>query len=96
VAAPDPPGGVSVLSLLRGPDSMWGSRAPSCLALSAFFSGSRGDTGPASSGKRVRCRWSGEMEPDPRGPAALYGIATDNYTSLDMARGGTPVLRYRQ
>ena len=70
MAAPDPPGGVSVLSLLRGPDSMWGSGAPSCLALGAFFSGSRGDTGPASSGKRVRCRWSGEMEPDPRGPAA--------------------------
>ena len=28
VAAPDPPGGVSVFSLLRGPDSMWGSRTP--------------------------------------------------------------------
>ena len=27
-AAPDPPGGVSVLSLLRGPDSMWGSGTP--------------------------------------------------------------------
>ena len=28
VAAPDPPGGVSVFSLLRGPDSMWGSGTP--------------------------------------------------------------------
>jgi len=28
VAAPDPPGGMSVLSLLRGPDSMWGSGTP--------------------------------------------------------------------
>ena len=64
VAAPDPPGGVSVFSLLRGPGP------PSRLALSDFFSGTRGDTGPAPSGKRVRCRWSGEMEPDPRGPAA--------------------------
>ena len=68
VAAPDPPGGVSVFSLLRGPDSMWGPGP--YLALSAFFFGTRGDTGPAPSGKRVRCRWSGEMEPDPRGPAA--------------------------
>ena len=70
MAAPDPLGGVSVFSLLRGPDSMWGSGAPSRLALSAFFPGTRGDTGPAPSGERVRCRWSNEMEPDPRGPAA--------------------------
>jgi len=76
VAVPDPPGGVSVFSLLRGPDSMWGSGTPwgvwgpSRMALSAFFSGTRGDTGPVPSGKRVRCRWSDEMEPDPRGPAA--------------------------
>ena len=69
---------------------------PGRFALRAFFTGTRGDTGPALRGKRVRCRWSGEMEPDPKGPAALYGVVTDNYTSLDMARGGTPVLRYRQ
>ena len=41
-----------------------------CFALRAFFTGTRGDTGPAPRGKRIRCRWSGEIEPDPRGPAA--------------------------
>ena len=76
-------------------DPVGGPGPPAVLVLSAFFSRTRGDTGPVPSGKRVRCRWSGEMEPDPWGPAALYGVATDNYTSLDMARGGTPVLRYR-
>jgi len=44
-----------------GPPAAW---------LSAPFSGTRGDTGPVPSGKRVRECWSGEMEPDPRGPAA--------------------------
>ena len=38
--------------------------------LSAPFFGTRGDTVPAPSGKRVRDCWSGEMEPDPWGPAA--------------------------
>ena len=76
-------------------DPVGGPEPPAVLVLSAFFSRTRGDTGPVPSGKRVRCRWSGEMEPDPRGPAALYGVVTDNYMSLDMARGGTPILRYR-
>jgi len=38
--------------------------------LSALFSGTRGDTGPVPSEKRVRDCWSGEVEPDPKGPAA--------------------------
>jgi len=76
-------------------DPVGGPGPPAVLVLSASFSRTRGDTGPVPSGKRVRCRWSGEMEPDPWGPAALYAVVTDNYTSLDMARGGTPVLRYR-
>ena len=77
-------------------DPVGGPGPPAVFVLNPFFSRTHGDTGPVPSGKRVRCRWSGEMEPDPRGPAALYGVVTDNYTSLDMARGGTPVLRYRQ
>jgi len=44
-----------------GPPAAW---------LNAPFSGTCGDTGPVSSGKRVRECWSGEMEPDPRGPTA--------------------------
>ena len=52
-------------------DPMGGPGPPAVLALSAFFSGTRGDTGPVPSGKRVRGhRWPGEVEPDPRGPAA--------------------------
>ena len=51
-------------------DPVGGPGPPSRLALSAFFPGTRGNTGPAPSGERVRCRWSDEMEPDPRGPAA--------------------------
>ena len=76
MAAPDPLGGVSVFSLLRGPDSMWGSgtpwgvRGPQPFGPERFLPQARGDTGPAPSGERVRCRWSDEMEPDPRGPAA--------------------------
>ena len=71
-----PLGGVSVPSPLRDPDSIWGSgtpwevRGPRLFWLSAPLSGTRGDTGPVPSGKRVRDCWSGEMEPDPRGPAA--------------------------
>ena len=64
VAAPDHSGGVPVSSPLRGPGP------PGRFALRASFPGTRGDTGPAPSGKRVRCRWSGKMEPEPRGPAA--------------------------
>ena len=70
VAALDtlPPGGVSVLSLLRGPDGIWGSgtpwevRGPRLIWLSTSFFGTRGDTGPAPERKRVRdrcpVRWS--------------------------------------
>ena len=69
------PGGVSVPSPLRGPDSTWGSgtpwevRGPRLFWLSSPFSGTRGVTGPFPSKGRVRDRWPGEMEPDPRGPA---------------------------
>ena len=51
-AAPDPPGGVSVPSLLRVPNSIWGFgtpwevRGPRLFLLSVPFSGTRGDTGP--------------------------------------------------
>jgi len=48
-----------------------GGPGPLAVWLSAPFSGTRGDTGPAPSGKRVRDCWSSEMEPDPRGPAQL-------------------------
>jgi len=53
-----------------GPGPRGRSGAPGRFALKATFPGTRGDTGPALSGKRVRRRWSGEMEPEPRGPAA--------------------------
>ena len=62
VAAPDLPGGVSVPSPLRGPDSIWGSgtpcgvRGPRLFWLIAPFSGTRGVTRPFSSKGRVRGR----------------------------------------
>ena len=85
VAAPDPPrplGGVSVPSLLRGPDSIWGPEPAGVrdslggpgaqpFWLRATSSGLRGITGPSPSGERVRgpsCRESRAQ--DHRGPAA--------------------------
>ena len=62
VEAPDPPGGVSVPSPLRGPDSIWGSgtpwgvRSPRLFWLSAPFSGTCGVTEPFPSKGRVRGR----------------------------------------
>ena len=55
-----PPGGVSVPSQLRGPDSIWGSgtpwevQGPRLFWVSAPFSGTRGVTGPFPSKGRVR------------------------------------------
>ena len=51
-------------------DPVGGPGPPAVLVLSAFFSRTRGDTGPVPSGEWVRGYWSGEMELDPRDPAA--------------------------
>ena len=76
VAAPDPPGGVPVFSPLRGPDSMWGSGTPRgvrglrpfCPERFLLWDTWRHRTCPKREAGSVR--WSGEMEPEPRGPAA--------------------------
>ena len=70
------PGGVSVPSPLRGPDSIWGSGTPWEVRGPELFLAERSllrDTWchrTLPSKGRVRDRRSGEIEPDPRGPAA--------------------------
>ena len=77
-AAPDPPGGVSVPSLPRGPDSIRGpeprgrSGPLACFGRVLPSPGHVVTPGPSPSGMRVRDRWSGEMESDPRGPVAQF------------------------
>ena len=76
VAAPDPPSEVSVPFPLRGPDVSGGPGLRRWSGVSGCFGRALPSPGHAASpdlfpsGKRVRDRWSGEMEPDPRGPAA--------------------------
>ena len=72
-----PPGGVSVPSPLRGPDSIYGgsgprgrSGAPSRFGLALTSPGHVATPDPSLSGKRVWDHWSDEVELDPRGPAA--------------------------
>ena len=48
-----------------GPGPTYGGPSPRSQVLSISTSGTRGDTGPSPSGKRIWDRWSGEMESDP-------------------------------
>jgi len=98
-----PPGGVSVPSPLRGPDSIWGSgtwwevRGPPAVWPSAPFSGTRGDPGPIperEANPGLLARWDG-VGPEGSGRSAPLGVVTDNCASLDIVRGGTLVQRYR-
>ena len=75
-----------------------GGPGPRLFWLSAPFSGTRGDSGPvperdAGPGPLVRLDGVG---PQGSGCSAPLGVVTDNYTSLDTARGATLVRRYRQ
>jgi len=99
-----PQAGCLFPSPLRGPVSIWGSgtpwevRGPRLFWLSAPFSGTRGDSGPvperdAGPGPLVQLDGVG---PQGTGCSAPLGVVTDNYISLDTARGGTLVRRYRQ
>ena len=73
-------------SLLRGPDSIWGSgtrrgsgtpwevRGPQLFWLRATSSGTRGATGPSPSGERVQAVCRESRAPDHRGPAARLSV----------------------
>ena len=53
-----------------GPGPTCGGPAPRPQVLSISTSGTRGDTGPVPEQEAGPGRWSGEMESEPRSPAA--------------------------
>jgi len=86
---------VSVPSLLRGPDSIWGSEPAGVrdslggpgaqpFWLRATSSGLRGVTGPSPSGERVRGRPAGRAGLRTTGVRLLgrQGIVKDNYEAF--------------
>ena len=77
VAAPDPPQAgclfpphCGVRIVYGGPGPRERSGAPGCFGSALPSSGHVVTPDPFLSGERVRDCWSGEMDPDPMGPAA--------------------------